>query len=818
MIVSTEKRNPELMLPLVTGWLSKIREAGRAREKHDDVAKQCMNFFSGSVGFMWDSGYASKYMGGAMSPRFKITLQKAFELVALFGPILYWRNPIRIIKPRKKLDLSPEMFGDPNDPNVQQFFQQMMMQDQQTKVGERIRNELMSLYLNYTPDEMPNGGLASHAEIAITEALVKGRGVLWPHPYKFPGSDRTLTGCFYDTRDNLYIDPDATSLDDAWWIAQRVVEPVWKVEKRYGLPNGSMANKGQYETATAMAERSTDPFNSMHRAQGKTNDLIAYYKVWSKMGVGSRLTGIDSSLKSAFDKVVGDYAYIVVAEGVPHPLNANSDRVFDKSSSDEEVQSMFQWPVPFWRDDRWPFVELDFYRKPGSPYPIAPMEPGLGELTYMNIFMSHLAGRIWSSSRDFIAVLEEARVYVEKELKSGSDLAIIGLPPGLGKNINEIVQFLDQPNINTDAWRIMSEMSNLFERRTGLSELLYGMNPGGVQSRTATDIEAKREAVSVRPEYMSGKVEDWMTRAADMEKFCARWFVEGSDVRELVGPIGAELWDQHITTVDPEVIVREMRATVEAGSSRKPNRQRDAQNMQAVLPVMFPELSKHADATGDTNPLNQLLAKWGGTIDQDVQDMFMGPRRPEPPPPEEMQAQQQAQQMQMEMESQKQQAEVAKTQVEVEKARVDMHARVLEVQAKQMEMSTEQAPGASQADEELEASQVEMAIKAREFEQKLELERSKHEQELAQDQDDHEREMIRSQEKHELELSQIREEQALKQKELDFKESEMVLKQGDRINESIAKTGEPDSASQTVIQQGDGIVTETIIPEEEGEI
>jgi hypothetical protein len=53
--------------------------------------------------------------------------------------------------------------------------------------------------------------------------------------------------------------------------------------------------------------------------------------------------------------------------------------------------------------------------------------------------------------------------------------------------------------------------------------------------RTAEDIAVKKEMTNIRPDYMAGKVEDWMTEAADMEKLCCRWFVEAQDVSGMFG-------------------------------------------------------------------------------------------------------------------------------------------------------------------------------------------------------------------------------------------------------------------------------------------
>jgi hypothetical protein len=88
---------------------------------------------------------------------------------------------------------------------------------------------------------------------------------------------------------------------------------------------------------------------------------------------------------------------------------------------------------------------------------------------------------------------------------------------------------------------------------------------------------------NIRPDYMAGKVEDWMTEAADMEKLCCRWFVEAEDVSGMFGQAELMLWDRLIVNEDPEQIVREMRATVAANSTRKPDKSRDTQNMQQLM-------------------------------------------------------------------------------------------------------------------------------------------------------------------------------------------------------------------------------------------
>lgn len=858
-----------VLRPIVTGWLGKIEQAIKHKKPFNDIAEQCTAFFSASTGFMWDPKYRKKYLNTSTSPRFRMTMAKAFELVALFGPSLYWRNPKRKVKPRRQPPISPEVFGPPNmqelqqmeqqmqqqmqqiqqqmqqaqqqaqqmqqqmqqgqaaaaqgDPQAQQSLQQMQPQIQQAqqqmqqmqqqaqqlqqqmqqmqpqfqmiqqaqqifeqskieqrfrKVIDTTRSEMVERWLNYTPDEQPGGGLARHAEMAITEALVKGRGVLWVAPYTQAGSELTMTGSFYDTVDNLFIDPDAETLEDAKWIAKREVKPAWELERDYGLKSGTLEGKANMESSESQGERLGDDMANLHRKQGKTFDLIVHWKIWSKGGVGVRLTGVKTDLKERFDEVVGDFAYICVAANVPWPLNAPPKKF--QSASDEEVQKMFSWPVPYWRDGRWPCSVLDFYPKPRSSWPIAPLAPGLGELAFMNVVISHLANRIWSSSRDFIAVLKSAEEEVTKAIKKGEDLAVIPLNE-VHQDIKQVVSFLQQPQTNFDVWRILEQVMQLFERRTGLTELMSGMT--STQSRSATDIATKKEQMSIRPDHMAGKVESWMTECAKMEKICTRWFVEPKDVKALFGDSGAMLWEKLITSQDPEAVVREIDATVEAGSVRKPNKVRDIENIQQALQVLFPVLDKHADTTTDTRQLNRLLQLWADTVDFDISGMELDQRLPMQFQPwfkqqqqEEMQGQQQAQQQQAE---QQQQMEQAKLQVQQMQAQSKMQTEQMKMQSEQMK--TQSSMAESQQKAQMDSMQVQQEMQQSMMEGQLDIQKSRIDLEkslaesaseerkrqleqvsqiqgMTQAEETHQRDLSRDGEKHSQEMNQDKEE------------------------------------------------------------
>ena len=748
---------------LATAWMGKIRKGGERKKRFNDVAAQCQKFYTGAAGF-WDNDYWLKYhKGGAPTgSQFKIVVAKAFELVAIYAPSLLARYPVRNVRPYKPVDvpqefvvrqvtgMSPSQFqqmgqmaqqvtqamqqGQPVPPQMQmQAFQfeqmqkkiQGMFEAEQTRRSDnKTRSELEEQYLNYTPREQP-GTLLQHAEDGLTEALVKGRGVLTVEAYTPHGSDRKLTGCFHKSVDYFVTDPDAVHQDEILWMAVKHVQPWWEVERKFRLPAKSLQDKAHRESAQHMAESEAvdgiggDRIDAINR--GENSDLLTYWEVFSKAGVGTKFQGAGQDMDRAFSDVVGDHAYIAIAPGVDWPLNAHPDRL--RGATDEDVRRMFDWPIPFWADNgRWPVALLDFYRDTDGTWPLSPLSPGLGELTAMNIIMSALVSQVWDRTRDIIAVNDSAFDEIKAALLNTTNRISVLKLNEVHNGINNSVATLQRPDMKVELFNILDILARTFDKRVGLSEILYSQDAGGRKDRSATDSKGKQEAASVRPQYMADKVESWLTEAARMERMCMLFSrVSGRDVAPLMGNMAAGAWDTLITNADPEVVLRETNCTIEASSARKPNKAREVSNMQGLLPAISQELSKHADVTGDTAPLNKLYEKYGESIEQDMSGLRMGQRMPPPPPPEVQQQQQQ------------------------------------EMQAEQQ---------AWQAEEERKAvsSQQEMQQDAATSQQDLQQDAAEHGQEMVQSHQEHTQKMEQSEQEGELKLKLQQEQAAVARK------------------------------------------------------
>lgn len=625
--------------PIVAQWIEKIRLGLEYKKaKFGEVADECMAFYNGPYDFMYNKKYAGSSRmftsnedggGGDMpAPSFQMTVNKAAEVVQLFGPVLYHRNPNRQVNPRDLPQLPPEVFGNPADPMAQMMMQQAVMQNTSMKTADYARAALLQFYLNYTPVECD---LKTHSRRAIDEALIKGMGLLWTELYQPKGAQFKLVGSFYDTVDNLVIDPDVETIDEAMWVARKCTHPIWQVEQEYGLEPGSL--KGSIESANRQSSVNVDPDGDLGRKQGTTNDLIQYWKIWSRMGVGERLEGAPKEMKEVLAQF-GDFCFLVIAEGTPYPLNLPPAAInsADPNAAEATLQKL-DWPIPYWMDDAWPFTPIAFHEVPRQSWPMSHLTPALGELKFIQWAYSYVASKIKTISRDFIAVKKALGEEIKEIILHGKDLTLIEIEHSHG-TISECVQFLQHPQMNNDVWKVIQAIEENFEKRTGLTELMYGQTT--TQDRSAEDSANKKQAMQVRPDDMSQKVEDAMSMIARKEALAIRWFLRGQDVQEIMGPVCAHFWDQYVTEADPYAIVRQLEYRIEAGSIRKPNRDRDVQNMNQTMQALFQPLYQYAQASGVVGPVNALIMAWAKTMDMDASQFLLQP--PAPPPAQPGQA------------------------------------------------------------------------------------------------------------------------------------------------------------------------------------
>lgn len=623
--------------PVIEAWIRKLRAAHEYKQqKFQRDADEAMAFFNGPYDFLYGikfqkAGAAFTYQGKEQipTPRWAMTVNKVSEGVQLFGPALYHRNPVRQVTPRQYPALPPEL--------VQLAMQQgadpaqieaLLRQDQTARVLDAARAELLQSYLNWTPTAL---GLKDESRRMIDEAIIKGMGVLFHELYVPPSGGPAIAGSFYDTVDNLLIDPDMESIKDAMWIARRCCHPVWEVEDEYGWPRGSlMPNIGFSDSGSPMT-RGGPSKDDWKRRQGVTSDMLVYWKVYSKLGMGEHLAGskFPDELKQLLSSW-GKYCYLVIAEGIKWPLNLPPSAAGQMSP--ESGQQVFAWPTPFWMEGGWPFSYLAFHEVPRCCWPMGHFKPGMGELQFINWCYSFVAGKIQTSCRDLLVVAKMAGEEIKRVLLSGGDYELIEIEKNLGP-ISDLVQFLQHPTMNGDIWKVVEAVERNFEKRVGLTELMYGESASVY--RSAQEAAVKSDLVSIRPDDMAQKTEEAMTTVARAEALLARVHLTGADIEHALGTQARVVWDQLVVPTDLLDVLHAFEYRIEAGSARKPNKARDVANMKDAMATLMPLFSQLAMATGQVGPINSLIAAWAKSMDMDAANFMLAAPPPPPPPPEE---------------------------------------------------------------------------------------------------------------------------------------------------------------------------------------
>lgn len=637
-----DETGEDTLRSIATGWLKKIELSLKHKRPFSEDAREAMDFFDGPHNWFWKDQYARGEYGYNRSiapPGFRMQINRVFEAVKLFAAVIYHRNPVRTVTPTTYPMVPPELFGMDMDPMAMQQFQAAEQATALKEASRKVASDLMSRYLNYTPNELD---LKTHSRRVVDEAIIKGAGVWWTELVEEPGTGRRMVGSFADSVDNFTMDPDATEIEDILWCARRCTHPIDVVARQYGLDREQLKGNLEGRSGTNIDEvgarsRVNDEASMLGKTVGKTNDLITYWKIWSKTGLGDRLKDSPPDSRGIFD-AIGENAYIVVAAGVDFPLNVPpamlAEEVSPESGLPDALFTAVQWPIPFWADSNgWPFTMLSFHRKPGYVWPISHIKPGIPELRFLCWAFSFLAQRVATSCETLIGVSKAADQDIKDQILSQSEAGfkVVELSEMLGRSVQDVISVFQLPNVTNEIWNVISAVTEMLDKRLGMTELVYGLTSS--QMRSATEASVKSEQISVRPDDMAECVENAMTLLSRREALACRWLLQPEDIEPILGPIGTMSWQKFVSSMDPYQVAREYDYRIEAGSARKPNKATRAEQMQTAVQTLGPVLS-NLIGMGIVDPFNALIGDWAESLDIDASPYMIPP--PAPPQPDPM--------------------------------------------------------------------------------------------------------------------------------------------------------------------------------------
>jgi hypothetical protein len=651
---------PHPLKPLCEQWLSLLEETKKIKEERfGKYARECMKFFDSAHDWMWHDDYA-RAPGGFLDktqqvnyPVFRMTLNRVFEAVALLGPALLHKYPNVNVEAVEHPNIDRATLLSVSGPLGQQqalrlrmFDQYQMPYDQMGQLLQRqyeqraLENEMNyqrkktiaqmeQFYANWLQVE---AGKKKEARRSISEAIIKGMGCLFTEMYRPRGSQIRYPKSRHISVDQILKDPDACYPEDVQWYSITWIHPVNLVERKYGIPAGELVGQLQSVDKQTSLQGRRDARSG--KKDAGSHDLLEYYEIYSKNGFGHRLKTTKKSDQINFDEF-GDFTRLVVAKGVPYPLNMPS---WELGAPPDELFDRAQWPIPFWMDEGtgngWPVTELSFYDKPGSIWPVSLFKPVIGLMRFVNWCFSFLADKVASASHDYIAVFKSAAKSIQEQIyhKTGP-YTIVEIEELFAQHgLRGVIDFLQPPPFQADIWKMVSEAMELIDKGTGLTELIYGLT--GVQMRSALEANIRDEHIAIRPDDMAEKTEDWYSETALKEIEAAVWMLEREDIEPLMGPVAAAVFEQYVLQQDPDEVIRDYSYRVQAGSARKPNKSTRIANLNEFGRFMGPLMQMFAQG-GQPGPWNAYVRRWGQANDISDIEEFLIPAPAQPAVPSE---------------------------------------------------------------------------------------------------------------------------------------------------------------------------------------
>lgn len=655
---------------LCEAWLGKIELAlQKKKTEFGQYADECAKFYDGPPDWMWnDEKTAAKERGwlaqGATLPNFRIQLNKPFEAVSRFGPALFHQYPTVLVNPSARPDVAPEALG--MDFNVPEMAQQYEMLQQQKGMDAAVRQTHANIGMFYLNTLQRVTNKKQHCREGITDGIVRGIGLTHTKLYsprgsavRYPRSER-INECDYVK------DSDATRNEDVQWMAVRCVAPKNIVAEQYGLHEGDL--KGHFQSHDAQStKRGKSEAKNGKGGDNKSFDLVEYWEIYSKNGFGDKLTNFSDKADVPDYSAFGPYCYLVVARGVPFPLNLPPWALEEESDA---IMERVAWPIPFWIPPLcdWPVSELGFYSKSGSIWPISPMKPLIGPIRFVNWCLSFLADKCASAGTDYIVALKAAAEAIKTQLETGvGPYKLLEMPADIAEaagGVDKMVSVLQSPNFQQGLWQMVAQMMDVIDRLSGLNELLAGMTQ--TQMRSAEEASVKQANTQIIPDDMAQRVEDWLTLQAKKEMLAAHWLLTREDVQPIVGEEAAYVWETQMATQDVEQIISDFEYTIEAGSARKPN---IANKRQAVMEYgqAWGAVLAEMAGSGNVGPWNAFHRMLGEVTQTDMSEFMLQPPDPNvPPPPTPEEIKMQTEQAKLGMDQERMQMDLAGKEAELQ--------------------------------------------------------------------------------------------------------------------------------------------------------
>lgn len=542
-----------------------------------------------------------------------LRVNKMQEFVDLYIPFVLVKTPRRRVGVRRPI-LEPEL----RPPGYETL----------KSIVSTSATQLLEWWLQYIAEEYE---LVSQARLAITEALVKGRGVMWHRLHTAYDGITTIGDAYYrnvfvmpvaeyQPVDDILIDPAATDIRDAGFIARKRELPLDTAAEEYNIPEEILSK-------AAKADRDDIP-----------DDVCRVWEIYSRIGFGAlRDSDINEPEWQYALEALGPEIFLLVSEGGEYPLNLHPDLVI----SSEDIISRLQWPVKTYGDwtQPWPATFLDFYPVPGVAWPRPPLEPGVGYQEKIDELYGDVISQAIRATRNITITqqgLDQNLLDVIRDDGRRNEVVPVNFTDF---DLSKLYHTLTFPGPRQELWQIIQLAETQFAKAVGLDEILYGA-PTPTQIRSATEASLRYKQASNRAQMMAEIVEDWMRRIASKDGMLSRLYVPWQQIERILNkelwdnavrltggnpgpqsPAGM-LWRDQIQTDNEVVAAKTYWYFIESGSGRRRDKSQQAEAVQMIAQTVLPVVMQAAMKSGNMTAFNRYIARLAAAMDVDA-ELFM---------------------------------------------------------------------------------------------------------------------------------------------------------------------------------------------------
>jgi hypothetical protein len=562
----------------------------------------------------------------------------------------------------------------------------------------------------------------------LPEALVKGRCVVWPEIVQ--SAYGLIPATYMDSVDGLLCDPDSRSWRDQGFIIRERCEHVIRTAEKFSTADHKIEPedlRGRFNSNYKTASRGA---NLLPNDPDKSRDVVVYYEIYSRFGIGHHLDAAGDELAKLSDSLdaIGAHVYLAILPGCPYPLNLHPDTI--ANSTPAELKSRLAWPIPFHADltDPWPCIPLDFLPNQNDPWATSPLEGSLPLLAFIDHGYCYMMEWLRNGCKTvFVGSKALGEKFVNSCLESLNMewITIDGKP---GEDLDKMMKRIDFPEVRRDLLMVIEKAEHAFEQSSGMSPSLMGEAPDK-QDRSATATSARESRLSSRPNDFADCTEAWNSRIAAKEALATRLYVGKEVIAPFFGEQDVEVpdpnidpnmmamleqtgqqppmitvsgpltqkWMELVSIGDEEMSQEELEQaaaeaatehnyTVEAGSGRRKNRQKQVEDFDMLsknFGQAWLQLAMAPPPVGNPGPYNWLMGLASDVFDRPMDGAMLQPQQPQQPQPDP-EAEAKAEQARQDTELNRQKAEQ-----DAQYGEREMESK-LQASMREMEMKIEQ--------------------------------------------------------------------------------------------------------------------------------